>query len=233
MFMLLSFAFAGSAMGAAAKPAKAAAGKATKTSCRVCHADFATVLPKDHAKVQGDGIASCVSCHKPDTSGEPKKNAFSARMHKAHTGTKPGVECTVCHAWVPGKSFGLTGVKGSMGKLTREEMEALGKSFASWTHSGYTDNLHAKGGIVCAGCHGKDLPKPDAAVENGRCLACHGPEEELVKKSASADFPDRNPHKSHLAQINCTVCHAAHGPSKVYCLDCHKNFNMKIPGAGK
>ncbi|HBL25170.1 MAG TPA: hypothetical protein DDZ40_13815, partial [Deltaproteobacteria bacterium] len=42
------------------------------------------------------------------------------------------------------------------------------------------------------------------------------------------DFPDRNPHKSHLGTIDCVVCHKAHQSSKAYCLDCHKNFNMKI-----
>ena len=41
--------------------------------------------------------------------------------------------------------------------------------------------------------------------------------------------PDRNPHKSHLGDIACTVCHHEHSPSKVYCLDCHARFDMKLP----
>ncbi|HOD76591.1 MAG TPA: carboxyl transferase domain-containing protein, partial [Syntrophorhabdaceae bacterium] len=56
-----------------------------------------------------------------------------------------------------------------------------------------------------------------------------GDPEKLAAKTEPKDFPDRNPHKSHLGTINCTVCHKAHAASKTYCLECHKNFNMKIP----
>lgn len=133
----------------------------------------------------------------------------------------------------PEKTSGLRGVKGSWGAPTREEMDAFKQAFATWASSGYTDKLHAMAGIVCAGCHGKDLPKTNDTIENSRCLSCHGPMEQLAKKSEPADFKDRNPHKSHLGDISCTVCHVAHEVSKVYCLDCHRNFNIKIPGADK
>jgi len=43
--------------------------------------------------------------------------------------------------------------------------------------------------------------------------------EEPAKKSEPKEFKDRNPHKSHLGEIACTVC--------------HKQFEMKIPGAAK
>jgi len=94
------------------------------------------------------------------------------------------------------------------------------------------DNLHAKAFISCANCHGKELPAPDTTVENGKCLECHGPMDQLVKKTEPAEFKDRNPHKSHLGEIACTVCHKAHSESKVYCLGCHQKFEMKIKGAG-
>ncbi len=90
-------------------------------------------------------------------------------------------------------------------------------------------SLHA-GRVNCAGCHGKGTPQLDSTVENPRCLECHGTMEKLAKNSEPKDFPDRNPHKSHLGDIACTVCHKEHGTSIVYCLDCHRNFNMKIPG---
>lgn len=86
------------------------------------------------------------------------------------------------------------------------------------------------GKVNCAGCHGKGTPKPDSTVENQRCLECHGPMEKLAKKSEPKDFPDRNPHKSHLDDIACTVCHHEHSTSKAYCLQCHPKFQMKIPG---
>jgi len=105
--------------------------------------------------------------------------------------------------------------------------------FASWAGSKYTDNLHAKAGIACANCHGKDLPKADTTVENSRCLACHGPMDKLALKTEPKDFKDRNPHKSHLGEVACTVCHKAHAESKVYCLGCHQKFKMKIQGAGQ
>lgn len=86
------------------------------------------------------------------------------------------------------------------------------------------------GKVNCAACHGKGTPQLDSTVENPRCLECHGPMEKLAKKSEPEDFPDRNPHKSHLGDIACTVCHKEHDTSIVYCLDCHRNFKMKIPG---
>jgi hypothetical protein len=109
-------------------------------------------------------------------------------------------------------------------------MAIMKEVFASWVNSSYTDHLHAKAMIDCAGCHGKELPLPDSTVENGRCLACHGPQDQLAARSRPQDFPKRNPHDSHLGEIACTVCHHAHAESKVYCLDCHRNFVMKIPG---
>ena len=70
-------------------------------------------------------------------------------------------------------------------------------------------------------------------MENSGCLACHGPMESLALKTEPKDFKDRNPHKSHLGDIACTVCHKGHGESKVYCLSCHPKFQMKIQGAAK
>ncbi len=114
----------------------------------------------------------------------------------------------------------------------------MGGSFAEAAKKGgkdaaisaqFSETRHTKKGVACARCHGKAAPKEGAEVENQRCLACHGPMEKLAKKSEPKDFPDRNPHKSHLGEINCTVCHSEHGASKVYCLDCHKKFQMKMP----
>jgi hypothetical protein len=208
----------------------AEAAKAVAVSCKTCHADFASVLPKGHPLAQGTDLAVCTSCHVPDREGTAKKNALSSRMHKAHVAPKSSLNCTACHTWTPGKSFGLIGQKGSWGAPTKEEMDLMKQIFTSWTSSSYTDNLHAKVGIACAQCHGKELPKTDDTVENNSCLACHGPMDKLAQKTESKDFKDRNPHKSHLGDIACTVCHKGHAESKVYCLGCHQNFKMKIQG---
>ncbi|HVO67234.1 MAG TPA: cytochrome c3 family protein [Syntrophales bacterium] len=219
----------------AAKPANKGAdtGKAAKASCADCHTDFASVLPKNHPEVKEKEITACITCHEPDVSGKAVKNPFSAKIHVAHLSSKANLDCIVCHTWVPGKSFGVIGGKDSLGAPTQDNLALMKKVFTSWASSGYMDNLHAKADIVCAGCHGKDLPKADDTVENVRCLECHGPMEQLAQKTEPKDFKDRNPHKSHLGDIACTVCHKGHAESKVYCLECHQKFNMKIKGASQ
>lgn len=209
-------------------PAEAA--KAVVASCKACHADFASVLPQGHPPARGAGLAACTSCHVQDRTGAPKKNAFSSRMHASHLAPKGSLDCVSCHTWAPGKRFGLIGQKGSWGVPTKEEMDLMRQIFASWASSRYMDNLHAKAGITCAPCHGKELPKADDTVENSRCLACHGPMDKLAQKTEPEDFKDRNPHKSHLGDMACTVCHKGHSESKVHCLSCHQNFKMKIQG---
>jgi hypothetical protein len=217
----------------AADDRKAEAAKAATASCQTCHADFTSVLPKGHPPVKGADLSACTSCHAPDVSGTKQKNNFSARMHQAHIAPKGAVDCTVCHTWKSGKSFGLIGQDGSWGAPKKEDMVLMKEIFSSWAGSNFTDNLHARAGIACTQCHGKELPKADDTVENSRCLSCHGPLDQLAKKTEPKDFKDRNPHKSHLGEIACTVCHKGHAASKVYCLECHKGFNMKIQGAAK
>jgi len=216
----------------AASAAAARTAPAKQASCKPCHRDFTSVLPENHPAVKGSDFASCSSCHQPDFSGRAEKNAFSTRIHTAHL-NKGNVACTSCHSWMPGKSFGLALVKGSWGAPTKDDMKLIRETFDSWAKSKYMDNIHAKGNIVCAGCHGKEVPLADSTVENQRCLECHGPMEKLAKETEPKEFPDRNPHKSHLGEVACTVCHKAHAASKVYCLECHKKFKMQIRGAGE
>jgi hypothetical protein len=146
-----------------------------------------------------------------------------------HVKPESRTDCILCHSWVPGKQFGLKGSKESLGKVSKENMALFKKSFASWAASANLDAVHGKGNVVCRACHGKTLPEAGDTVENDRCLECHGPMDTLSAKSAPKDFPDRNPHKSHLGEIACTVCHHAHKPSEIYCLGCHGKFSMKIP----
>jgi hypothetical protein len=209
-----------------------AAGTAA-VSCKSCHADFSTVLPHDHPPViQGKAPDNCVACHRQDTSGSARKNTYEARIHLAHLPPRSNVDCLVCHKWSPGKFFGFAGKKDSWGKPTKDDLTIMKDMFSSWAGSGHLDNIHARSGITCAGCHGQILPKEDVNVGNNRCLDCHGPLDKLAQKTESKEFKNRNPHKSHLGDIDCTVCHKAHSTSKVYCLDCHKDFNMKIKDAG-
>ena len=211
----------------------AQSGGKSADACLSCHASFSSELPKDHPTVNGGGFGACVQCHSPEQSGEAKKNGFSTRVHLTHAGAALGMECTACHTYVPGKSFGLKGQKFSWGAPSSDDIGLIKQKFTSWMTSSFIDHLHAKANVDCGGCHGKEAPVLDSTVENSRCLACHGPLEKLAAKSAPKEFTKRNPHQSHLGDVACTVCHHAHAASKSYCLDCHNNFKMTIPGTGQ
>lgn len=200
--------------------------------CSGCHADLSKVLSKGHVEVPKGGLEQCMVCH--TSTGAAEKNAFSTRLHLAHEGDKQKLECTACHTYAAGKSFGLIGQKISFGAPKDEDMIVMKQKMASWSSSGFTDHPHAKAGVDCAGCHGKDAPLSDSAVDSERCLSCHGPVEKLAAKSANKEFPKRNPHASHYGNdIACTTCHHAHEASVVMCAGCHKLWTMKIPGAAK
>ncbi len=216
-----------------AKPAAKAGKVAPQGSCKSCHADFSSVIPENHPPVKGNDLSACTSCHAPDLAGSIDKNTFSVRMHLAHLPPRGKVDCLVCHSWQDAKSFGLIGYKDSWGSPAADEMKLIREIFESWASGDFLDHLHAKGSISCANCHGKAFPGFDVTVENKRCLECHGPMEQLVKKTEPPEFKDRNPHESHLGEIACTVCHKGHSESKVYCLECHQNFQMTIRGEAK
>jgi len=202
-------------------------------ACASCHADFSSVLPKGHFEVKEPGLASCVGCHSVGQAGEAKKNAFSTRMHLAHADPKIHLECVVCHSYEAGKRFGLIGQNFSWGAPKNAELAVMKQMFTSWLHSDNMDHLHAKAMVGCGGCHGKQAPLANSTVENSRCLGCHGPQAALATKSKSKIFPERNPHESHLGNVACSVCHHAHTASRSYCLECHQDFEMPIPGGAK
>jgi len=68
------------------------AAKAATASCQTCHADFASALPKGHPPAKGADLSACTSCHVPDLAGTAQKNAFSSRMHRAHTAPKEALD---------------------------------------------------------------------------------------------------------------------------------------------
>ncbi|MFO1398040.1 MAG: cytochrome c3 family protein [Burkholderiales bacterium] len=212
------------AVASAAAPAKA-------VTCTTCHADFASVLPKAHPAVAGKTLAACFACHKPAQAGNAKPDRYVSALHRAHAAGAAAVDCATCHV-ARGKGP-VAVVSGKVAlPVTAEALKALQPVMVSWATSAFLDGFHAKGGVGCGGCHGAAVPAPGAEIGNERCLACHGPMEQLVEKTKPAQFADRNPHRSHLGEIACTVCHKGHEASLVYCLDCHRKFEMKIVGAG-
>lgn len=203
---------------------------ANKAPCASCHDSAEDLLGKKHPKAEISDMAACLTCHKPNLTGKAEPNAFSAKLHRSHLNEPTSLECTVCHTWSPGEALGLPELELFFGKLSEQDMAMTKKIFTSWATSSYLDSLHARKDLTCSSCHGKSLAKRGDLVENERCLKCHGPFEKLVQRSAPKDFPDRNPHLSHLGEIDCTVCHMGHSASSVYCLGCHPRWSMKIPG---
>lgn len=208
---------------------QAASPETRSLSCSPCHSDFATLLHKKHPATKGGSMADCLGCHRLDPAGKSRPNKFSAGLHRAHAGGAGKLECSACHAWKPGVSFGFPGTSRSLGAPTKGDMAFVKPVFASWAGNGYLDSLHGSKDITCAACHGMKFPTKGDSVENSRCLACHVSYEAVARKTVPKDFADRNPHRSHLGEIECSVCHKGHSPSKAYCLDCHKLFKMKIP----
>ena len=201
--------------------------------CTSCHENFAEVLSDNHPAVAGDTLFACFKCHKPMDSQKPESNPFSTRLHRAHIQGEGSLACSDCHAWSPGSRFGLVGVDIDYGSPSESDMDLLQKATLSWADSPFLDAMHGDKDVTCRGCHGEIFPTFGDTVENDRCLACHESYDALAQKTTPATFPDRNPHKSHLGEINCTVCHFAHSESKPYCLECHKKFQMTIPGGDK
>jgi hypothetical protein len=116
-------------------------------------------------------------------------------------------------------------------KPTKEDKILFDKSSESWKNSSFLDHLHQKQGIGCKECHGSAKPVKGDTVENKTCVACHGDYPALAAKSKlPPKLANRNPHASHLGDIDCVVCHKSHKASEPYCLGCHAKFDMKMPG---
>ncbi|MCJ8499881.1 cytochrome c3 family protein [Desulfatitalea alkaliphila] len=229
---LMAFAAAGvmNSAGEQSEPRHATATPAPMT-CGSCHTDYDGLLAEDHPKISGDTVGACLDCHPTDRASRSARNLLSARLHPAHLPPKGDLDCEHCHTWRAAEHFGLAGVTDdNRGAPTAEDMQWMRAGMLTWVGSGFLDHLHARAGIGCADCHGRRLPPAETTLTNEQCLACHGPLEKLVERSTPSDFADRNPHQSHLGEIACTVCHKAHMASSVYCLGCHRNFEMTIPG---
>jgi len=199
---------------------------ATTGVCSRCH-ELAKVLPDGHPKVAATGIAACSTCHDKAKVGASAANPFSTRLHTAHA--QADTACSVCHQWKPGKEFTAAGFKHGVAPLAGDEFTLVMKAMKDWAGSGNLDSIHRGKNVTCTACHGKDLiPDSNMTAVNGQCVSCHGGLEKVAASFKGASY--LNPHASHLGPIACTTCHNGHKESKAYCLDCHANFKMPIPG---
>lgn len=89
---------------------------------------------------------------------------------------------------------------------------------------------HAGNDISCSSCHDDDMFEIGTEIDNETCFSCHESYEALAEQTKNIVVPEQNPHKSHLGEMDCTVCHHVHSRSRSYCLQCHSNFDMPIPG---
>lgn len=198
--------------------------------CKSCH-DGGVPLPQKHPKVNAANIAACGGCH-TSQAGQAKRQPFVARLHRAHA--QVSLDCTTCHTYAAGKGFGVVGRKGNLATLDDEQYDRVRKAMESWTSSPWLAATHGSKNISCGACHQKQLiPDDNETVLNKQCVACHGGYTKLASLTkAKLKNPNINPHASHLGpEIACTVCHQGHQESKPYCLNCHTNFNMPIPGS--
>ena len=89
-----------------------------------------------------------------------------------------------------------------------------------------TADLHKAKGVTCVDCHGNAKKKTFVTAE--RCLGCHGPAADLVKKTAHVK--PENPHDSpHWGPtMECNVCHRQHEKTVNWCNHCHA-YGFKVP----
>jgi hypothetical protein len=82
---------------------------------------------------------------------------------------------------------------------------------------------HAARGLTCEVCHGS--AKPSGPPPMSVCVGCHGSYAQLAEQTGNL-VP--NPHKSHMGELECGLCHKEHRPSILFCNTCHV-FEMKVP----
>jgi hypothetical protein len=211
------------------KRAPARPDRAAAAPCQRCHV-AGLPLPAQHPDVAGTGIAECAGCH-PSQAGRADPHPVAARLHRAHARAR--VDCTVCHAYA-GARFSGAGHEGTLGTLDAAQYAMVRRAMETWARSPWLAGTHGSTrDLSCGACHGTQLiPDDNETVLNERCVGCHGGYATLAPTTrAKLQNPNVNPHGSHLGpEIACTVCHQGHRPSAAYCLGCHTNFRMPIPG---
>jgi nitrate/TMAO reductase-like tetraheme cytochrome c subunit len=162
------------------------------------------------------GNTTCTSCHTP-ASIKPASQTGQV----IHASLPGDMACASCHRKL---------VHSRPGSISSaDEQKLIKHATDDFVHARHLANLHAQKGLTCSSCHGNDLlPDANATGPNAACATCHGGMEKVAQNHKGASY--LNPHASHLGNIPCASCHAAHKESKPYCLNCHSNFDMPIPG---
>ena len=164
--------------------------------------------------------STCTTCHAP-ASIKPASQTGQV----IHASLPNDMACVSCHRNLVHSRPGSVSAA--------DEKSMIKRAMDDFVHSRNLANIHAQKGMTCSTCHGNDLiPDANATGPNAQCGTCHGTMEKIAQAFKGPSY--LNPHASHLGNIPCSSCHAAHQESKAYCLNCHTNFDMPIQGgAGK
>ena len=159
----------------------------------------------------------CSKCHANNGKG------IFQKVHESHKGKVP---CNSCHLTNQNSVVLRQLSSGETISVSKDDFELYSELLS--TDEGSASKLHLSKGLTCGSCHKESAPQEGSTVDNDRCLSCHGSYEELAKKTQKAEKSD-NPHSSHQGKLECSRCHAGHSKTKSYCLECHSNFNQKMP----
>ena len=171
----------------------------------------------DHMRSQGN--STCTTCHAP-ASIKPASQTGQA----VHASLPQDMACVSCHSNL---------VHSRPGALAAaDEISAIKRATEDTVHSPHLANIHLQKNVSCSTCHGNDLiPDANATAINAQCATCHGGMEKVALNHKGPSY--LNPHAAHLGNIPCSSCHIAHQELKAYCLNCHTNFDMPIPGGSE
>lgn len=186
--------------------------------CVQCHADGNVFSAKHPPVAQARTLDDCLMCH-----GKTAP-VLSVLLHSRHSAKVP---CTACHELKDGKLF-VKAMKAPLGDVS-EDLFSLYEELYEPDIKGAA-KLHEAYKLSCVSCHGVKTPAEGAVVENSTCEKCHGSQAEIAKRTVPK-IKEQNPHASHQGKLACSKCHKGHDTPTSYCLECHNNFEQKMPEA--
>jgi nitrate/TMAO reductase-like tetraheme cytochrome c subunit len=177
----------------------------------------ASLAKEVHDTMRAQDNVTCKSCHAL-ANIKPASQAGQAAHAMLQNSKMACVDCHINLVHAPAASHS-----------TQDDLSRIMEATDDWARLPHLANIHAQMSLSCSSCHGNDLiPDANALAINSQCVACHGTLEKVALTYKGPSY--LNPHASHLGNIPCTSCHFGHQESKAYCLNCHTNFNVPIPG---
>ncbi|EGO64981.1 cytochrome c3 [Acetonema longum] len=109
--------------------------------------------------------------------------------------------------------------------------------YQSWKEGPLLAARHSAENVNCTDCHQATIvekmhegfayvtgqyedPLKERSATREDCLKCH--QDDWQQTVTATQYDHRNPHDSHLGEIDCSLCHKMHRTSEVYCAQCHE-----------